>query len=138
MQYRLKLLQFIPNAPSTFLWSMSDAHSQMIHSFQSILFKGLIKPVNWFTNQFVQFPATHADGSHSDNIKSEEDVGLELQSIESKSAKACLLELYEDILLDEHRVCCLRSTGIGHIRLQNTIPMTLVCCTCTLYIKYNL
>ncbi len=26
---------------------------------------------------------------------------------ESKFAKACLLELYEDLLLDEHRVCCL-------------------------------
>ncbi len=44
---------------------------------------------------------------HSDNIKSDEDVALDLQSIESKSAKVCLLELYEDILLDEHRVCCL-------------------------------
>ncbi len=49
---------------STFLWSMSDAHLQMIHSFVLIMFKGLIKPVgelaNWFTNQFewfVQFPA---------------------------------------------------------------------------------
>ncbi len=104
-----------------FLWSlfMSNAHLQMIHSFESILFKGLIKPVNQFTNQiewFVQFPVTCADGTHSDNIKSEDDVVLELQSIESKSAKACLLELYEDLLLDEHRMCCLRSTGIGHIR----------------------
>ncbi len=34
-----------PNAPSTFLWAMSDAHSWMIHYFESILF-GLIKPVN--------------------------------------------------------------------------------------------
>ncbi len=54
-----KMLQFIPNAPSTLLWSMSDAHSQMIHSFESILFKGLIKPVdrpvNRFTNQFECF-----------------------------------------------------------------------------------
>ncbi len=103
-----------------FLWSMSDAHLQSIHSFESILLKCFIKPVgkpvNRFANQFewfVQFPATQADGSHSDNIKSEEDVVLELQSIESKSAKACLLELYEDILLDEHHVYCLRSTGIG-------------------------
>ncbi len=64
-----------------------------------------------------------ADGSHSDNIKNK-DLVLELQSIESKSANACLLELYEHLLLDEHRVCCLRSTGIGHILLQNTIPMT--------------
>ncbi len=61
------MLQFIPNAPSTFLWAMSDAHSQMIHSFESILFKGLIKPgkpVNRFANQFewfVQFPAARAD-----------------------------------------------------------------------------
>ncbi len=48
-----------------------------------------------------------SEAVHSDNIKSDEDVALDLQSIESKSAKACLLELYEDILLDEHRVCCL-------------------------------
>ncbi len=39
------MLQFIPNAPSTFLWAMNDAHSRMIHSFESILFKGFIKPV---------------------------------------------------------------------------------------------
>ncbi len=36
--------------------SMSDARSRMIHSFESILFEGLIKPVgkpvNRFTNQF--------------------------------------------------------------------------------------
>jgi len=95
----------------------------MINYFESILFKGLIKsvgkPVNRFVNQFerfVQFPAARADGSHSDNIKSQEDVVLDLQSNEIKSAKACVLELYEDILLDEHRVCCLRSTGLGHIR----------------------
>ncbi len=81
---------------------MSDAHLQMIHSFESILFKGLIKsvgkPVNWFVNQFewfVQFPAARdRSGSHSDNIKGDEDVVLDLQSIESKSAKACFLELY--------------------------------------------
>ncbi len=117
---KLKLLQFIPNASSKFLWSINDAHSQMINSFESILFKGLMKPVNRFANQFerfVQFPAARADGSHSDNIKSQEDVVLDLQSNESKSAKACLLEsLLEDILLDEHRVCCLLSTGLGHIR----------------------
>ncbi len=104
MQYKLKMLQFIPNAPSTFLWAMSDAHSRMIHSFESILFKSLIKPVgkpvNRFVNQFewlVQFPAARAvvwSGSHSrvvtkfKNIKSVEDVALDLQSIESKSAKA--------------------------------------------------
>ncbi len=33
------------NALSTFLWAMSDAHLRMIHYFESILFKGLIKPV---------------------------------------------------------------------------------------------
>ncbi len=33
-------------------------------------------------------------------IKSGEDVVFDLQSIESKSTKACLLELYEDLLLD--------------------------------------
>ncbi len=72
MQYKLKMLQFIQNAPSTFLWAMSDAHSRMIHSFESILFKGLIKsvgkPVNRFTNQFewlVQFPAARAESSEA-------------------------------------------------------------------------
>ncbi len=47
---------------------MNDAHSRMIHSFESILFKGFIKPVgkpvNRFVNQFewfVQFPAARAD-----------------------------------------------------------------------------
>ncbi len=109
MKYKLKMLQFIPNAPSTFLWAMNDAHSRMIHSVESILFKGFIKPVgkpvNRFANQFewfVQFPAAHAEAVHSDNIKSDEDVALDLQSIESKSAKACLLELYEDLLLRVH------------------------------------
>ncbi len=69
--------------------------------------------MNRFANQFewfVQFPAARAESSeavHSDNIKSNEDVALDLQSIESKSAKACLLELYEYLLLDEHHVCCL-------------------------------
>ncbi len=48
-----------------------------------------------------------SEAVHSDNLKSDEDVALDLQSIESKSAKACLLELYEDLLLDEHRMCCL-------------------------------
>ncbi len=116
---------------------MSDAHSRMIHSFESILFKGFIKPVNRFANQFewfVQFSAARPESSeavHSDNIKSDEDVALDLQAIESKSAKACLLELYEDLLLDEHAVYC--STGIGHDTTM-TLP---VCCTCTLYIKYN-
>ncbi len=49
---------------------MSDAHLRMIHSFESILFKGLIKPfgkpVNRFANQFewfVQFPAARAESS---------------------------------------------------------------------------
>ncbi len=72
MQLKLKMLQFISNALSTFLWAMSDAHSRMIHYFESILFKGLIKPVgkpvNWFANQFercVQFPATHAELSEA-------------------------------------------------------------------------
>ncbi len=108
MKYKLKMLQFIPNAPSTFLWAMNDAHSRMIHSFESNLFNGFIKPVNRFVNQFEWFVRSESsEAVHSDNIKSDEDVALDLQSIESKSAKACLLELYEDLLLDEHRVCCL-------------------------------
>ncbi len=40
------MLQFIPNAPSTFLWAISDALSQMIHSFELILVKGLIKRIS--------------------------------------------------------------------------------------------
>ncbi len=109
MKYKLKMFQFIPNAPYTFLWAMNDAHSRMIHYFESILFKGFTKPVgkpvNRFANQFewfVQFPAARAELSeavHSDNIKSDEDVALDLQSIESKSIWRSLL--------DEHRVCCL-------------------------------
>ncbi len=62
------MLKFIPNVQSTFLWTMSEAHSRMIHSFEAIMFKGLIKPVNWFADQFelfVKFPATHAESSHS-------------------------------------------------------------------------
>ncbi len=43
-------------SPSTFFWAMSDARSRIINSFESFLFKGLIKPVgkpvNWFANQF--------------------------------------------------------------------------------------
>ncbi len=71
MQYKLKMLQFIPNAP-IFLWAMSDAHSRMIHSFESILFKGLIKPVNRFANQFewfVQFPAARAELSERFSLR---------------------------------------------------------------------
>ncbi len=86
----LKMLQFIPNVPSSFLWAMNDAHSRMIHSFESILFKDLIKPVgkpvNRFTNQFewfVQFPAARAESSEAvlrvvtkfKNIKSVERSG---------------------------------------------------------------
>ncbi len=59
-------------------------------------------------DSFSSLPHTLTESSeavHSDNIKSDEDVALDLQSIESKSAKACLLELYEDLLLDEHCVC---------------------------------
>ncbi len=59
---------------------MSDAHLRMIHYFESILFKGLIKPVgkpvNRFVNQtsesfvnqfewFVQFPAARAESSEA-------------------------------------------------------------------------
>ncbi len=69
MQLKLKMLKFIPNAPSTFLWATSGAHSWIIHSFESILFKGLIKPaVNRFVNQFewlVQFPAARAESSEA-------------------------------------------------------------------------
>ncbi len=60
MQYKLKMLQFIPNA--TILWTMSDTNSQMIHSFESILFEGLLKPVNQF-EWFVQVPAARAESS---------------------------------------------------------------------------
>ncbi len=63
------MLQFITNAPSTFLWAMSNAHSWMIHSFESILFKVLIKPVvHRFANQFewfVKFPAARTESSEA-------------------------------------------------------------------------
>ncbi len=42
MKYKLKILPFIPNEPSTFLWAMNDTHSRMIHSFESIMFKGTL------------------------------------------------------------------------------------------------
>ncbi len=61
----------------------------------------------WIGSRISLNDSFSSEAVHSDNIKSDEDVALDLQSIESKSAKACLLELYEDILLDEHRVCCL-------------------------------
>ncbi len=80
---------------------MSDAHSRMIHYFESILFKGLIKPVgkpvNRFANQFelfVEFLAALTrrvvwSGSQlltqSCYIKSVEDLALDLQSVQSKS-----------------------------------------------------
>ncbi len=84
---------FIPNAPSTFLWAMSDAHSQNINDFESLLFNGLIKPagkpVNWFANQFewfIQFPAACAESSEAiltqscnrkfKNIKSDVPAGM--------------------------------------------------------------
>ncbi len=69
---QVKMLQFIPKAPSTFLWATSDVHSWMIHSFESILFKSLIKPagkpVNRFENQFewfVRFLAARAESSEA-------------------------------------------------------------------------
>ncbi len=52
MQYKLKMLQFIPSTTSTVLWAVSDAHSRMIHSFESILFKGLIKAVGKPVSRF--------------------------------------------------------------------------------------
>ncbi len=71
-----------------------------------------------------------SEAVNSDNIKSDEDVALDLQSIESKSAKACLLELYEDLLLDEHRVCCLlfhryRPRYHWHYQFVVHVPYTL-------------
>ncbi len=63
MQYKLKCF---------YLFQMRDAHSRMIHYFESILFNGLIKPfgkpVNRFANQFewfVQFPAARAELSEA-------------------------------------------------------------------------
>ncbi len=81
----------------------------MIHYFESILFEGLIKPigkpVNRFANQFkrfVQFPAARAESSEaaltqSCNIKRVDDVALDLQSVESKSAHAIWFASYEDL-----------------------------------------
>ncbi len=53
MQYKLKMLQFIPNVPSNFLWAMSDAHSQMIHSLESILFIDRLDQTIWQTSESV-------------------------------------------------------------------------------------
>ncbi len=90
MQYKLKMLQFIPNAPSTFLWAMSDAHLRMIHYFESIVFKGFIKPVdkpvNWFANQFecfVQFPAALTESSEVVLTQSSNRKFKNIKSIES-------------------------------------------------------
>ncbi len=54
-------------------FSLCDVHLQMIHSFELILFIGLVKavdnPVNWFANQFewfVQFPDARAESSEAD------------------------------------------------------------------------
>ncbi len=69
IQYKLKMLKFIPNVPSTFFLG-NDVHSRMIHSFVSILLKCFIKsvgkPVNRLANQFewfIQFPASRAESS---------------------------------------------------------------------------
>ncbi len=75
------------------------------------MFKGLIKPVgkpvNYFANQFecfVQFPAAYSESSEAvltqscntkfKNLKSVEEVALDLQSIDSKFAKASYEDLY--------------------------------------------
>ncbi len=66
-----------------------------------------VKNASVYSKRAVYF-SLGSNAVHSVNTKSDEDVAaLDLQSIESKSAKACLQELYEDLLLDEHRVCCL-------------------------------
>ncbi len=76
------------HAPHTLLFCetlpLSDSHSLIIHSFESILFKGLIKPVGKPVNQFewfVQFPAacreclTQSCNRKFKNIKSIEHSG---------------------------------------------------------------
>ncbi len=54
---------------------MSDAHSPMIHYFESILFKGLIKPANQFqikikSNLFIVTHYVHkcTDGEIQDSV----------------------------------------------------------------------
>ncbi len=66
------MVEFIPNTPSSFLWAMSDAHSRMICSFESNLFKGEIKPVGKLVNRFanpfewfVHFRAARAESSEA-------------------------------------------------------------------------
>ncbi len=81
---------------------MSDARSWMIHSFEDILFKGLIKQLaNQWIGSWISLNDSLGSLPHArrltltqkcnrkfKSIKSVEDVALDLQSIESKSAKA--------------------------------------------------
>ncbi len=56
------------------------------------MIKPVSKPMIRFANQFewfVQFPAARAESSEA--VLTDEDVVLDLKTIESKSAKACLL-----------------------------------------------
>ncbi len=82
------MLQFIPNAPSTFLWTINNAHLRMIHSFESILLKALSNQLanQWIgsrislNNSFSSLPHALTESSeavHSDNIKSDEDLALD-------------------------------------------------------------
>ncbi len=87
------MLKFIPNAPSTFLWAMSDAHLRTINYFESILFKGLIKPVgkqvNRFVNHFewfVQFPAARAESSEAVLTQSCDRKFKNIKSVERAAA----------------------------------------------------
>ncbi len=79
MQYKLKMLQFNPNAPSTFLWSMSDAHSRMIRRLEQTSSQ---------TSELSEAVLIQSCNRKFKNIKSVEDMALDLQSVESKSAKA--------------------------------------------------
>ncbi len=54
----------------------------------------------------LQWGAESSEAVHSDNIKSDEDLAWIYSQLKAnlQTQKACLLELYEYLLLDEHRL----------------------------------
>ncbi len=151
MQYKLKMLPFIPHVPSTFLWAMSDVHSRMIHSFESILFKGLIKPVgkpvNRFANQFewfVQFSSFSRLKRFSLRVVTSRTLKmwLFLSTVNWKQICKgyCLLAMkifirWTPRVLSMVPQVAYRLDRLHSITVHDTTMTLPVCCTCTLYIK---
>ncbi len=74
---------------------LSDSHSLIIHSFESILFKGLIKPVGKPVNQFewfVQFPAACRESSEVVLAQSCNRKFKNIKSIEHSGTRSMLQE----------------------------------------------